>query len=65
MAVLITIAIAIVMGLAAVVFGAYIRICLAIRREDHGAKWSLRNKAVSRATQRARAVTGLTGSRWG
>jgi hypothetical protein len=62
MAVLITIAI--VMGLAGVVFGAYIRVCLAIRREDRGAKWSLRSNAASQSARSARALVGLTSSRW-
>jgi len=61
MAALITIAF--VVAAAGVVFGAYIKICLAIRREDRS-KGSLRFDAPNQSAQTARAVVGITSSRW-
>jgi len=56
--------IAIVGAVAAVVFGAYVKICFAIRREDR-TKWSLRRDAPSQAAQSARDLVGISSSRWG
>jgi hypothetical protein len=61
MAVLITIAF--VVALVGVVLGAYIKVCLAIRREDRR-KWSLRSEARNQAARSARALVNLSGSRW-
>jgi hypothetical protein len=55
--------IAIVVAVAAVAFGAYIRICFAIRREDR-TKWSLRHEATSQSARSARSLVGMTGSKW-
>jgi len=55
--------IAIIVAVAGVLFGAYIKICLAIRREDR-VKWSLRSDAPTFSTQTARSLVGLRGSRW-
>lgn len=60
MAVLVTIAI--VVALAVVLFGAYLRICFAISREDR-IKWSLRRDARTQSAQDARAFTGISGTR--
>jgi hypothetical protein len=61
MAALITIAL--VVAVAGVLFGAYLKICFAIRREDR-AKWSLRRDAPDQAAQSARDFVGISGSRW-
>jgi hypothetical protein len=61
MAALITIAL--VIAGAGVVFGAFLRICCAIRREDR-TKWSLRRDAPSQAAQSARDLVGISSSRW-
>jgi hypothetical protein len=57
------ITIAIVVAVAGVLFGAYIKICLAIRREDR-VKWSLRSDPPTSSTQTARTLVGIRGSRW-
>jgi hypothetical protein len=61
MAALITIAI--VVAVTGVLCGAYIKICLAIRREDR-VKWSLRSAPPTSSTQTARSLVGIKGSRW-
>jgi hypothetical protein len=55
--------ITIVAVVAGIVFGAYIKICFAIRREDR-TKWSLRRDAPSHAAQSARDLVGISSSRW-
>lgn len=55
--------IALVTAAAGVVFGAYFKICFAIRREDRR-KWSLRSEAPSQSAQSARSFVGISGSRW-
>jgi hypothetical protein len=47
---------------AGVVFGAYVKVCSAIRREDRR-KWSLRGNAPSQSTQSARNFVGISGSK--
>lgn len=61
MATLITIAIPVVA--VAIVFGAYVKICWAIRREDRR-KWSLRSAPSSVSAQVARDLVGISSSRW-
>jgi hypothetical protein len=61
MAALITIAI--VVAVAGGLFGAYLKICLAIRRDD-GRKGSLRRDAPSQSAQTARTLVGMNSSRW-
>jgi hypothetical protein len=61
MAALITIVI--VTAVTGVVFGSYIKICFAIRREDRR-KWSLRRDAPSQAAQSARDFVGISGTKW-
>lgn len=61
MAALITIAIVLV--LAGIAFGAYLRVCFAIRRDDRK-KWSLRRDAPNRSARSARALVGINNSRW-
>ena len=61
MAALITIAI--IVAVTGAVFGAFIKICLAIRRDDR-TKWSLRRDAPSQAAQSARDLVGISNSRW-
>jgi hypothetical protein len=61
MAALITIAI--VVALAGVLFGAFLKICSAIRREDR-TKWSLRREAPNQSAQSARDFVGISGSKW-
>lgn len=55
--------IAIVMVMAGVAFGAYLKICFAIRRDDR-VRGSLRFEAPSKAAQSARDLTGISSSRW-
>lgn len=55
--------IAIVVAVAGVLFGAFLKICFAIRREDR-TKWSLRHDAPSQAAQSARDLVGISSSRW-
>jgi hypothetical protein len=57
MAALITVGI--VMAMAGVLLGAYIKICLAIRREDRR-KGSLRFDAPSQSARSARTLVGIT-----
>ena len=57
------ITIAIIVGIAGIVFGAYLRICFAIRREDR-TKGSLRRDAPNQSAQSARALVGIDSSRW-
>jgi hypothetical protein len=61
MAALITLAIA--AGLFGVTFGAYIKICFAIRREDRAG--SLHFDAPDTSARAARTLVGINGSRWG
>jgi hypothetical protein len=61
MAALITIAV--ITALAGIVFGAYIKICFAIRGEDR-TKWSLRSAAPSQSARSARTLVGMSSSRW-
>lgn len=55
--------IAIVVAVAAVAFGAYIRVCFAIRREDR-TKGSLRHEARSQSARSARNLVGMSSSKW-
>ena len=48
---------------AGVLFGAYIKVCCAIRWEDR-IRGSLRFGAASHAAQTARDLTGMRSSRW-
>jgi hypothetical protein len=57
------IAITIVIALAGVVFGAYLKICFAIRREDR-TRGSLRLDARSQSARSARDLVGISSSRW-
>jgi len=58
------IAVAVVMAvMAGVVLGAYIKICLAIRRDDK-TYGSLRFEASDPSAQSARSLVGMTSSRW-
>jgi hypothetical protein len=61
MAALITIGVIVVV--AGVVFGAYLRICLAIRREDR-IKWSLRQEARDQYARSARTLVGINSAKW-
>lgn len=61
MAALITIAL--VVALAGIACGAYLKICFAIRRDDH-VKWSLRSEAPDRSAQTARDFVGVSNSKW-
>jgi hypothetical protein len=54
--------ITIVVTVAGVMFGAYLRICLAIRREDRR-KWSLRSGPPTLSAQTARSLVGINGTR--
>ncbi len=59
MAVLITLAlVTILLG------GGFLKLCFAIRREDHPKKYSLEYGAPTFSTRAARAVTGISSSRW-
>lgn len=62
MAALITIGI--VMAIAGVLLGAYLKICGAIRREDRR-KGSLRFDAPSQSARSARSLIGISNSKWG
>lgn len=55
--------IALIVAVAGVLFGAFLKICFAIRREDR-TKWSLRRDAPSQAAQSARDLVGISSSRW-
>jgi hypothetical protein len=55
--------IAVVVAVAGVLFGAFLKICFAIRREDR-TKWSLRRDPPSQAAQSARDLVGISSSRW-
>jgi hypothetical protein len=57
------IVITLVLTVAGILFGAYIKICFAIRREDR-IKGSLRSDATSQSAQSARMLVGISGSRW-
>jgi hypothetical protein len=61
MAVLVTIAI--VVAIAGITFGGYLKVCSAIRREDRK-KWSLRRDAPDQSAQNARSLVGINSSRW-
>ena len=61
MAALITIAI--VVTVAGVAFGTYVKICFSILQEDRR-KWSLRGAAPNSSAQSARDLTGISSSRW-
>jgi hypothetical protein len=61
MAALITIAI--VVAVAGGLFGAYLKICLAIRRDD-GRKGSLRLDAPNQSAQTARTLVGMKSFGW-
>jgi hypothetical protein len=61
MAALITIAIVVVV--AGIAFGAYLKVCFAIRRDDRR-KWGLRRDAPDKSAQSARALVGINNSRW-
>jgi hypothetical protein len=54
--------IAVVLVLAFVLGGAYLAVCLAIRREDR-VRGSLRYGAASQSAQSARTLVGLSSSR--
>lgn len=60
MAVLITMAV--VVALAGIASVAYLKVCLAIRRDDR-TKWALRRDAPNKFTQSARALVGISNSR--
>lgn len=55
--------IAITLAGAGLVLGLYIRICFAISREDR-VKGSLRFDAATPFARRARALVGITSSKW-
>lgn len=55
--------ITLVLTVAGILFGAYIKICFAIRREDR-IRGSLRSDATSQSARSARTVVGVSGSRW-
>jgi hypothetical protein len=61
MAALITIAV--VVAVAGVVCGVYLKICSAIRRDDR-TKGSLRRDAPNQSAQSARTVVGMNSFRW-
>jgi hypothetical protein len=61
MAALVTIAI--VLALVAIVSGAYIKICFAMRRDDR-TRWALRRDAPNRSAKSARGLVGINNSRW-
>jgi hypothetical protein len=56
------IVIAIVLTLAGIVFGAYIKVSFAIRREDRSR--SLRLDAPTQSARAARHLVGISSSRW-
>jgi hypothetical protein len=56
------ITISIIVTVAGVVFGAYLRICCAIRGEDRAR--SLPYDAPNSSARAARSLTGVSGSRW-
>lgn len=56
------IAMAVVVALAGIVSVVYLKICLAIRRDDR-TKWALRRDAPDKSTQSARALVGIGNSR--
>jgi hypothetical protein len=55
--------ITLVLTFAGIVFGAYIKISFAIRRDDRSTG-SLRFDAPTQSTQAARNLVGISGSRW-
>jgi hypothetical protein len=57
------ISIALVVAGAGVVFGAFLKVCLAIRREDR-TKGSLRHDAPNQSAQSARTLVGMTSFGW-
>jgi hypothetical protein len=61
MAALITIAL--VVAVAGVVGGAYLKICFAIRRDDR-VKGALRRDAPNQSAQSARDFVGISSSKW-
>jgi hypothetical protein len=61
MAALITISV--IVAVAGIVFGAYLKICFAIRREDR-TKWSLRLEAPNQSARSARNFVGISSSKW-
>jgi hypothetical protein len=56
------VAVALITALIGVVIGAFLRISLAIRRDDH-ALGSLRSDAPNHTTRAARSLVGFTSSR--
>lgn len=56
------IAMAVVVALAGIVSVVYLKICLAIRRDDR-TKWALRRDAPDKSAQSARALVGIGNSR--
>jgi hypothetical protein len=61
MAALVTISV--IVAVAGIVFGAYLKICFAIRREDR-TKWSLRLEAPNQSARSARNFVGISSSKW-
>lgn len=61
MAALVTIAI--VGTIASIAFGAYLKVCSAIRREDRK-KWSLRRSAPNQSARSARSLVGMSSFGW-
>ncbi|HEX9041145.1 MAG TPA: hypothetical protein VF838_08960 [Trebonia sp.] len=55
--------ISIITAVAGVVFGAYLKICFAIQREDRR-KGSLRLDAPSPSARNARNLVGISSSKW-
>ena len=55
--------IAIVVAVAGVLVGAFLKICFAIRRDDR-TKWSLRHDAPNQSAQAARTLVGMNSPRW-
>jgi hypothetical protein len=55
--------ITVVLTVAGILFGAYLKICFAIRQEDR-IRGSLRSRATSLSAQSARTLVGMSGSRW-
>jgi hypothetical protein len=55
--------ITLLLTVAGILFGAYVKICFAIRREDR-IRGSLRSDATSPSAQSARSLVGVSGSRW-
>jgi hypothetical protein len=62
------VAIVVVLGVVGVVMGicigAFLKLSFAIRREDRSSRGSLRFDAPNRSAQTARALVGVSSSRW-